>query len=359
MATALETLNRSREERGSAKPKLKKAPIRKAPRDWSQPLRRTLQALFVVLNVLIGLQFFHFVRHFETWGQTPAASRPPGVEGWLPIAGLMNLKYFLLTGTVPTIHPAAMFLLAGFLVISFLFRKAFCSWLCPIGTISEALWQMGRKVLKRNWSLPRWLDLPLRSLKYILMALFLYAAASMSPAAIGSFMSAPYGLIADVKMLNFFRNMGETALAVITLLILLSVVIKNFWCRYLCPYGALMGLPSLASPARIRRDEGLCINCAKCTRVCPSLLPVDKLVTVKSAECTGCFECIAVCPVDKALVMSLPSRRKLPSWAMAAGIAGVFLGTVAYAKWAGTWKSPISESRYQELIPRAEEFHHF
>ncbi len=358
MATALERMKDSIGE-CSSKPELKKVPIRRAAKDRSQPLRRSLQAFFVVLNVLIGMQFFQFVRHFETWGQAPAVSRPAGVEGWLPIAGLMNLKYFLLTGTVPQVHPAAMFLLAGFLVISFLFRKAFCSWLCPIGSISEALWQLGRKVFKRNWTLPRWLDLPLRSLKYILMGLFLYAAASMSPAAIGSFMRAPYGLIADVKMLNFFRNMGTTALVVITLLVLLSVLIKNFWCRYLCPYGALMALPSLASPARIRRDEGRCIDCAKCSRACPSLLPVDELVTVKSAECTGCFECIAACPVDSALVMSLPRRRKLPSWALAAGIAVVFLGTVAYAKWAGTWRSPIPDSTYQELIPRAEEFHHF
>jgi polyferredoxin len=72
----------------------------------------------------------------------------------------MNLKYFLATGHVPSIHPAAMFLLIAFLAISFLFRKALCGWLCPIGTLSEGLWKFGRKMLKRNWVFPRWIDLP-------------------------------------------------------------------------------------------------------------------------------------------------------------------------------------------------------
>ena len=66
-------------------------------------------------------------------------ARPPGVEGYLPIAALMNLKYFLLTGRVPELHPAAMFLLVTFVAIAFLFRKAFCSWLCPVGTLSRAV----------------------------------------------------------------------------------------------------------------------------------------------------------------------------------------------------------------------------
>ncbi len=56
----------------------------------------------------------------------------------------MNLKAFLLTGDVPRIHPAASFLLAAFVLMSILLRKAFCGWLCPVGAISEWLWKLGR-----------------------------------------------------------------------------------------------------------------------------------------------------------------------------------------------------------------------
>jgi polyferredoxin len=52
----------------------------------------------------------------------------------------------LLSGDIPRVHPASMFLLLTFLTMAFRFRKAFCSWLCPIGTISEYLWRAGRKI---------------------------------------------------------------------------------------------------------------------------------------------------------------------------------------------------------------------
>ena len=92
-----------------------------------------------------------------------------------------------------------------------------------------------------------------------------------------------------MKMLNFFRFLGLTGGIVVALLVLASVFVQNFWCRYLYPYGALMGLFSLASPLRIRRETSLCIDCGKGANACPSALPVDKLVAIRSAECIGCL----------------------------------------------------------------------
>jgi polyferredoxin len=127
----------------------------------------------------------------------------------------MNLKAWIVTGRIPAVHPAAAVLLAAFLLISLLFRKSFCSWLCPIGTLSEYLWRAGRKIFGRNFVLPRAVDLPLRGLKYLLLGFFLWAIGGMSAAAIEAFMESPYGLIADVKMLNFFRYLSATAAIVL------------------------------------------------------------------------------------------------------------------------------------------------
>ena len=182
---------------------------------------------------------------------------------------------------MPRLHPAGMFLLIAFLTASWLFRKSFCGWLCPVGTISEYLWRLGRQTFGRNYRLPRKLDIALRSLKYLLLALFVFAVGSMTVPAILAFLEGPYGIVDDVKMLNFFRFMGLTGGIVVAGLVLASVFVQNFWCRYLCPYGALMGLASLASPLRIRREAALCIDCGKCAKACPSALPVDKLITIR------------------------------------------------------------------------------
>jgi polyferredoxin len=332
--------------------------IRRLAADHSQAIRRVVQIAFFALNVWIAAQFWLFVRFYESGGASRWAERPAGVEGWLPIASLMNLKVWILTGKVPPVHPAGMFILIAFLAISWLLRKSFCGWLCPVGTLSEWLWTLGKNTFGRNWRLPKGLDIPLRGLKYILLGLFLYAVCSMSVDGIRAFLEGPYGLVADVKMLNFFRFLTLGGAITLVVLILASVFVQNFWCRYLCPYGALMGLAALASPLRIRRQAELCIDCAKCAKSCPSALPVDKLVQIRSAECMGCLQCVSVCPAEGALHIALPKKRRVPAWAMAAGMAVLFLGVVGYAQHAGYWRTDLPSRVLFDLVPRAQEFTH-
>jgi polyferredoxin len=347
----------------------KKKLVRRSAPDRSQRTRWLVQALFVALNAWIGIQFFLWVRWIERGGQGLAVSRPAGVEGWLPIAGLMNLKYLALTGHVAPIHPAAMFLLIAFLLMSLLLKKAFCSWLCPVGTLSEVLWKLGRRFFGRNLTPPRWLDLSLRSLKYILLAFFLGVIGYMSAMALAGFMMTPYGLIADVKMLDFFRTLTLTGVIVLGVLAGLSLLIRNFWCRYLCPYGALMGLVSLLSPTKIRRDTEACIDCGKCSKACPAHLKVDQLVQIRSVECSACLACVASCPVENALQFALPPRkaptpaerwtgRVLRPRTIAAMIAILFVGMVLFARMSGHWRSPIPNDIYQRLVPNADSVTH-
>ena len=346
-----------------ALPKIKKKLIRRLGQDRSQLYRHGFQLTFLALNLWLGAKFYFWVRQFETGTMSQGLRRPPGVEGWLPIAGLMNLKYWILSGRIPQVHPAAMFLLLTFLAMAFLLRKAFCCWLCPVGTISEYLWRLGKKLFGRNFPFPRWLDLPLRGFKYLLLGFFVWAISTMSVLGIEDFMRSPYGLIADVKMLNFFRHIGETGLIVLGLFVVASVFVPNFWCRLLCPYGALLGFASLLSPARIRRKAEPCIDCGKCAKACPSSLPVDKLLSIKSVECTGCLECVTICPAESALYMGLPqlgskNTRIIPGWAMAAAVAALFFGIVGFAKVTGHWQSAIPDSAYQILVPHADQAAH-
>lgn len=332
--------------------------VRRTDRDYSQPLRLVVQLAFLALNIFIGIEFYRWVRFAESAGSTAAVERPAGVEGWLPIAGLMQLKYVALTRQWPQIHPASLFLIAAFLLISVLFRKAFCSWLCPVGTLAEYLWKLGHYTFRRNFSLPRWLDLALRSLKYLLLGFFAYAVVGMTAASIADFLGSPYGLVVDVRMLNFFRYLGGTAAFIVLGILVASLFVQNFWCRYLCPYGALMGLVSLASPLRISRDPSACINCAKCAKACPAALPVDKLIQILSAECTACMECVAVCPAQDALLLAGPRRRALPVWAMAAGIVILFVGFVGYGKLSGHWETRLPRQIYFELVSHCADLQH-
>src|SRR5829696_3331571 len=81
-----------------------KKPFTRRRGDVSQRIRLSVQIAFGAIALLVGVQFILWVRHFESGGATLRVERPDGVEAWLPIAALMNLKAFVLTGEIPAVH---------------------------------------------------------------------------------------------------------------------------------------------------------------------------------------------------------------------------------------------------------------
>lgn len=322
---------------------------RRTTPDTAQLWRRSVQLFFLLLNFWIGIEFYFFALAMET-GKPSPWPRPSGVEGWLPIAGLMNAKYALTTGERPPLHAPAAVLLLCFLALSWLFRKSFCGWLCPIGTLSEQLWKFGRRN-GVHLQLPRWLDVPLRTLKYLLLAFFAWAVYTMSATQIAAFFTSDYGILVDLKLMAFFRHLSIPAATILGSLIITSLFLPNFWCRYACPYGALMGLASLLSPTRIHRDPAKCIDCAKCAKACPSALPVDRLIQIRSAECLGCMECVSSCPAEGALHLGLTRRLALSPRFLGTAILTVFFLAVLAARLTGWWDGGVPEHIYRELAP--------
>jgi polyferredoxin len=318
-------------------------------REDSQFLRSAVQLAFALLCIWIGIEFYFFVRWGMSGGSLAYVQRPPGAEGFLPISALMSLKYFALSGIVNTIHPAGLFIFVGILTVSLLAKKAFCSWLCPIGTLSESLWNLGARLFGRTVLPPRWLDLPLRSLKYLLLLFFVYVVWVMDEFALRMFIESPYNQMADVKMYLFFARMTSFAVWTIIVLMLLSLVIRNFWCRFLCPYGALLGLTSLLSPLKVTRNSASCVDCKLCTKACPAGIPVHRLSRVRSDECTNCLACVEVCPVRNTLnVQATTNSRPIPAWVFGALVVGIFAGITGLAMLAGRWQNGIAKQSYLE-----------
>lgn len=342
-------------------------------RNDSQFFRSSVQSAFVLLCIWIGLEFYLFMYWGMSNGIETYYERPPGVEGFLPISALMGMLHWIYSGTLNTIHPAGTVMLIAFIVVGIVLKKAFCSWMCPIGTLSESLWMLGQKLFKRNIVVWRWLDYPLRSLKYLLLFFFVLSIAAMSVKDLEIFINSPYNKVADIKMYLFFAEITPFALWTIIGLMLFSVVIKNFWCRYLCPYGALLAITGLFSPFRITRVKETCIDCELCTKVCPSNINVhqvgqarlsDAVGQVWSDECTSCLLCVESCPVKETLV--LRSRLKdavgqakkksvsVSPWMFGMLIVGVFIAITGLGMLTGHWKNSVSKDEYQSRFQQLD-----
>lgn len=318
------------------------------PRKFTaQFYRQLVQFIFLISVLIIGFQFILFVGQLDQ-GKVPDVSRPPGVEAFLPISALISLKYWLKTGIINEIHPSGFLIFIFICGASLLFKKVFCSWICPIGLLNEWLSKLHLLIFRRGLKIHPLIDFPLRSLKYLLALFFLWAVfMQMDVFSLEKFIYSPYNRIADIKMLKFFTDISATSFWVITGLVLLSVIIRDFWCRYLCPYGALLGALSFLSLFKVRRNQLTCTNCQRCDKVCPSRITVSKLSTVYSDECHACMKCVDICPEKETLIFANAQKGlHLKAAFIGFGLLFIFVGGSLLGHYTDHWQNKITNQEY-------------
>ena len=321
--------------------------------------RHIVQILFVAIVLYIGVMFIIFVGQVEN-GTLSEVSRPAGVEAFLPISALVGLKAWIATGSFDPIHPAGLVIFLAAITVSVLFKRTFCSWICPIGMVSEGLAKLGKRMFRRNFRIPNWLDYLLRSVKYIILAFFVWAIFfGMSGVDAAAFLQSPYNMMSDVKMLKFMLHLSGVGMTVIGMIVALSIFYENFWCRYFCPYGGLLGLVSILSPYKIERNQKTCIQCGKCSESCPNHILVEQASRVWSPECTGCLDCVHQCPVNETLMFKAPMG--LPSLSLktlALSLVGIWVLLIIIAKLTGHWETDITMEMYRRILPLVEQIGH-
>ena len=139
------------------------------------------------------------------------------------------------------------------LVFTVFFGRTFCAAVCPLGAVQEL-------VAVRSIQVPRWLDQTLGLLAYV------YLGAAVIFAATGTaFVICRYD-----PFVGFFRLSGNANMLVFgACLLVIGLFVGRPYCRYLCPYGAILRLLSKVSKWHVRIPPEACINCKLCEEVCP------------------------------------------------------------------------------------------
>jgi len=191
-------------------------------------------------------------------------------------------------------------------ILAVLFGPVFCGWVCPLGSVQEWVGKLGRKLFKRRYNhwIPVKLDNWLRYLRYLVLVWVLYATARSAVLVFSDF--DPY-----YALFNFWTGeVAPSALAILGVTLVLSVFVERPWCKYACPYGALLGLSNLFRIFSIRRRESTCIQCGICSRDCPMNIPVDSVQVVRNHQCISCLECTSetTCPVSQTVEFAAGRR---------------------------------------------------
>lgn len=293
-------------------------------------------------------------------------------ETYCPFGGIQSLSGYFVTNSLACDMTTTQIVLGVLLLtVVLLIGKLFCSYICPLGFVTELLDKF-RKYLNfkeleiRNRSVT---DLLLRSIKYILLFVTFYF--SISSSELFCKIIDPYYAVAT-------RFKGEmyiwVSLGIFYLLIFGSMFIKMFWCKYICPLGALSNIfkylyatvilillyiglyiagvhiswvilliafctvgylceilfPSkmLFSLFRITRDKKRCAEgCSDCIKKCPYSIQINKVDSVKDIDCTLCSDCIEEC---KYSALSINKRKKLhwfiPLFLIFIILAGIYFG---------------------------------
>lgn len=326
-------------------------------RRWPFSFRDSVR-LALIASLLIALvEYVRFWEYVQTGAGTPVA-RPSVADAFLPLGGLAGLKTWLSTGYFDSLHPVAIVVVLAIIITAWLFRRAPCAWLCPIGMLSESLAKLGRRVLGKNVRVPKWLDSTLVGVKYAGTFAFLFWLLSAPIGSLRDFMGTPFYAVADMKLFDVYAKFGIGLIAAVATIAVVSIPVKSAWCRYLCPYGALQGMFGVLSPVVLVKNDETCTGCGRCNRACPNGVNIAKAQgAVVSAECMGCTSCVSACPQRDTLSMKLGGKVTLDPTSFGLLFIVAFLAIVTVAVLTGHFGNGLSPQDYRAMLQISSDVH--
>lgn len=221
----------------------------------------------------------------------------PGAVGSCPIGSLQAV--------IGDVHGKFPFYVLGTLMLfGILLGRLVCGFLCPFGFIQDLL----HKIPHKKITVPTKIDRPLRYIKYVILLVFVILLPAFAGPAIG--VNPPYFceyicpagtleggiplVLTNPTLRNIAGALFDWKLAVLIFILVGSVFIPRFFCRYFCPLGAFYAIFNRFSFYHMELDKHKCTGCKKCEKLCPMQVEVTK--NINSPECIRCGICKGNCP---------------------------------------------------------------
>jgi polyferredoxin len=297
-----------------------------------------------VFLVIVSVMAF---RH-QTIGGGPGGAAT--VDSICPFGGIETLYNYVAGGEfIKKTNISNFILLAGTIFLALLLGRIFCGWICMLGWLQELFARLGRWIFKKRFIIPAPVDKPLRYVKYVVLVVIIFFTWRT-----GELVFSPYDpFVAYAHLPAGISSVIEDTLIGLIILfgsLILSIFFDRFFCKYLCPLGAFLGLFTKVNAYNINRDKETCINCNKCSKICPVNIDVAVLDSAANSECINCMECVTVCPTKKDTLKPFVAGKFFKP--LIVGLAGIviYIVIIEATDLAGVWKT--TESNFAEVVSK-------
>ena len=264
-----------------------------------------VQIFFLALIILIS------VNHLRSeQGLVPLLIGNPSLHVVCLFGGVVTIFSYFTEGTlIKKIHRSSITLMWLILSLTLLFGPLFCGWVGPFGTVEEFIGKIGRKIFKKRYNnfIPFKLDKLLKYLRYVILLLVVINTTISGKLLFSNF--DPYFALFSI----WSSEVTRLSLSILGLTLIGSLFVERPWCKYLCPYGVLLGIFNLFRIIKLKRNEKICINCKTCDRICPTNIDISTSKVISDHQCIGCLLCTdeMACPVSNSLNFSVLERENL------------------------------------------------
>jgi NosR/NirI family nitrous oxide reductase transcriptional regulator len=210
------------------------------------------------------------------------------------------------------------------MLITIVIGRFFCGWFCAFGAFNDFLYIISKNIFKVKFKVDRKLDAVLKYLKYVILLVIVVLCWTMGSTIFQS--ASPWDAFAQITTFPQVIYSITFGFIILMLIAVGAMFIERFFCRYLCPLGAVFGVVSRVNLFKINKPKADCGKCRLCTNNCSMGLPLYKADAVRGGECINCLKCVETCPRSntKACIANQQVNPALASTIAIAGFVTVY-----------------------------------
>jgi len=210
------------------------------------------------------------------------------------------------------------------MLLTIVMGRWFCGWVCAFGAYNDFIYFISRKVFKRKFKVNEKVDSILKYTKYVVLIFIIIISWTMGSNILGS--TSPWDAFGQITDLSTIFSSLLIGLMLLVLITIGAFFVERFFCRYLCPLGAVFSLISRLGITKINKPKADCGKCKACTINCSMGLKLYKVNGARGGDCINCLKCTEVCPRNNANVNILGQdlNKELAGSVAMAAMLGVY-----------------------------------